>query len=185
MAKNEYRQQMMTILKNLSTEDKKSIEKRLVERLLASEQWQQANVIGITISQPLEWSTEPIIKTGWQEGKVIVVPKCEPKQKKLHFYEMAAYDELEVVYYGLKEPKADPDKYMMKQNIDLLVVPGLVFNSSGYRIGFGGGYYDRFLEDYEGITVSLVSERQLIEDIPYESFDIPVDHIFTEDRLIK
>lgn len=185
MAKDKLRQQMIETLKNLSEAEKQTIENKLTKRFLLTEQWKKSHVVALTISQSLEWSTRLIIEEGWKQGKTIVVPRCKPEEKKLQFYQFTSYDELEVVYYQLKEPKADPNKYVPKESIDLIVVPGLVFDEQGYRIGFGGGYYDRFLADYDGMTISMISERQLVEKVPAESFDIPVDHLLTEDRFVK
>lgn len=185
MTKAKLRQQMIDLLKNLDKQNKQAIETGLIERLLSSKQWKASEVIALTISQPLEWSTQPIIEEGWKQGKKIVVPRCQPDEKKLQFYRFTSYRELEVVYYGLKEPKADPRLFVPKSSIDLVVVPGLVFDLEGYRIGFGGGYYDRFLADYDGVTISLLCEKQLVDEIPKEPFDIPVDHLITEKRFIK
>lgn len=185
MEKGELRQHMIEKLRLLDPQTKSLIEGKLANRLMTSIQWMQADTIALTISQPLEWSTELIIKAGWQSGKTIVVPKCEPKKKQLHFYKFTSYDELETVYYNLKEPKADNNKYVSKENIDLIIVPGLVFDHHGYRIGFGGGYYDRFLESFSSVTLSLIAEFQLIPSVPKESFDIPVQHIFTNERIVK
>jgi len=66
-----------------------------------------------------------------------------------------------------------------------LIVPGLVFNEKGYRIGFGGGFYDRFLADYHGKTVSLAFDFQVMKEIPTESFDLPVQIIITNERVIR
>lgn len=185
MNKIELRKQMIHTLKNISQTNKLAIEKELRKRLLSSKQWLKADVIGITISQSIEWSTKPIIEAGWEQGKTIVVPRCVPEEKKLQFYKFSSYDELEVVYYNLKEPIADPKNFTPKEEIDLIIVPGLVFDYSGYRVGFGGGYYDRFLANYKGTTTSLISELQLVDQLPKESFDIPVNHILTDKRVVK
>lgn len=185
MEKSKLRQNMIKKLRDLDPQTKSLVEKKLAEQLITSKQWMQADIIALTISKPLEWSTKAIIEAGWKMGKTIVVPKCEPEKKQLHFYEFTSYDDLETVYYGLKEPKADENKFVPKENIDLIIVPGLVFDQQGYRIGFGGGYYDRFLEGFSGVTLSLIAEFQLIPSVPKESFDIPVQDIITNERLVE
>ena len=70
-------------------------------------------------------------------------------------------------------------------DVDLCVVPGRVFNRSGYRIGWGGGYYDRFLASYAGQTLSLAYSVQVLDDIPIEAHDIPVGVIVSERELIR
>ena len=72
------------------------------------------------------------------------------------------------------------DNDIDKEEIDLIVVPGLLFSSRGFRIGFGGGFYDRYLADYQGETCSLVFSEQLYDDWEVEDFDIPVQKIYTD-----
>ncbi|MBM7597960.1 5-formyltetrahydrofolate cyclo-ligase [Virgibacillus halotolerans] len=179
MDKQNLRQTTIQKVKELTTKEKQQIEESLINQLVSSTLWQQANTIGVTMSQGFEWDTKAIIERAWEQDKTVCVPKCEPQQKKLTFYQLDTYDQLEVVYYKLLEPKPDPKKQMDKKAIDLLIVPGILFDQQGYRIGFGGGYYDRFLIDFPNQTVSLVSAIQLVDKVPSESFDIPVQHLIT------
>src|SRR5699024_70888 len=171
-------------LKNISHHDKKQIENKLAENLMNSTLWKQAETIGITMAQEFEWSTKPIIKEAWNNGKTICVPKCNPQNKQLTFYQLQDFNQLEIVYYNLLEPKPEETEEIVKSNIDLLVVPGIVFDKRGFRIGFGGGYYDRFLTDFSNKTVSIISTMQLRDHLPNDSFDIPVNHIITENGIV-
>lgn len=184
MDKAELRKEAIHTLKDLSETKKEQIELALTEELLNSPYWRDAQTIGITISQGFEWDTEPIIRAAWESGKNVCAPKCIPKTKALSFYNFTSYEQLEVVYYNLKEPDKTKTKLVKKDDIDLIIVPGVLFDHSGYRIGFGGGYYDRFLEDFNNQTISLVSSIQLVEQLPKESYDIPVKHVITEDGII-
>lgn len=87
-------------------------------------------------------------------------------------------------YFGLDEPDVKKTTPVKKDAIDLLIVPGLVFTKKGYRVGFGGGYYDRYLTDFTQPTVSLVHTKQFVEDFPIEPFDIPVQYLVTEKGII-
>lgn len=78
--------------------------------------------------------------------------------------------------FGVEEPEIE--KVASPDELDLLIVPGLVFNRSGYRIGFGGGYYDRYLANYKGKTCSFVFAEQLMEDWQIEEFDQPIQQLF-------
>src|SRR5699024_5815524 len=112
-------------------------------------------------------------------------PKCYPNDKALKFYKLTSYNELEVVYYRLQEPDPERTTYIHKNDIDLLIVPGLLYNKEGYRIGFGGGYYDRFLVDFPHMTVSLASQYHVMEKMPVEMHDISVDYVITEKGFMK
>ncbi|HLR08025.1 MAG TPA: 5-formyltetrahydrofolate cyclo-ligase [Bacillota bacterium] len=183
--KNELRQFALSMLKKMPSTKKKHIETKQQSHLFHTRIWERAKTIGITIAKEIEWDTAPIIEKGWQDRKTIAVPKCVPEKRRLDFYRLRTYDQLEISYYNLLEPKPDRSKYIEKDSIDLLIVPGVLFDKRGYRIGFGGGYYDRFLIDFPNQTVSLTSSKLLVDTLPAESFDIPVDHIITENGLLS
>lgn len=185
MLKSELRKAMTDFLKKMPEREKRDIEEKILQNLLSSSLWKDARTIGVTVSQGFEWNTGPIIESGWEQGKTICVPKCMPKEKKLVFYELGDFDQLEKSYYNLLEPKTDKTTRVEKPQIDLLIVPGLVFDKNGYRIGFGGGYYDRFLADFPNKTVSLAHSGQIREGLPIDSYDIPVQHLITETGKIK
>lgn len=180
MNKTEWRKSIMLSLQSLLPDERDQIETRLYTNLIQSSLWKQAERIGITISQGLEWDTKPIVESSWAAGKRVCIPKCIPEKKQMVFYDFFSYDDLEIVYYNLREPKPEPTKIVTKEQIDLLIVPGVVFDKQGYRIGFGGGYYDRFLAEYPNQSLSLVYSGQLIDRIPREDHDLPVDHLITE-----
>lgn len=185
MDKSQLRKDTLEQLKQMPETERQAMITKLTDQLIESNSWKQATTIGVTISQGLEWDTKPIIETAWGQGKTVCVPKCQPKEKGLVFYQFHTYEQLETVYYRLLEPKPEESKRLEKYQIDLLIVPGLLFDRKGFRIGFGGGYYDRFLHDFPNETLSLTSEQQLVEHLPAESFDIPVNHIITENGLVK
>ncbi|MFD2630834.1 5-formyltetrahydrofolate cyclo-ligase [Oceanobacillus kapialis] len=177
MGKAELRASSIEFLKEISTGDRYITEQNLKNQLISSSLWNKVTTIGITVSQTMEWDTKPIIEAAWDAGKTVCVPKCSPKEKTLTFYKLDAYEQLEVVYYNLLEPNPEHTQPVGKNEIQLLLVPGLVFDKQGYRIGFGGGYYDRFLADFPHTTASLVHPNQLVDHLPIEPFDIPVQHV--------
>ncbi len=185
MDKTKVRESIIAKLENLSGKEKEAIESQLHQYLFNTELWKNANHIGVTMSQGFEWNTRPIIEKAWEQKKLVSVPKCSPTDKTLQFHVLESYDQLETVFYNLLEPKPEETKKTEKQHIDLLLVPGNVFNKEGYRIGFGGGFYDRFLTDYPNKTISLISTLQLVDNLPIESHDLPVQHVITEDGMIK
>lgn len=180
MRKEVLRQKTINDLKKITSDEKEMIENKLTENLINSNFWKHANVVGLTLSQDFEWDTEQLIKTAWKQGKKVVLPKCIPEEKELIFYIVNRFSQLENVYMHLLEPKVTETKKINKNDIDLLIVPGLLFDRNGYRIGFGGGYYDRFLVRFENNKISLCSNRQILNTLPIDSFDIPVDYLVTE-----
>ena len=102
----------------------------------------------------------------------------------MDFRILTSFDELETVYIDLLEPIVEQTESIGKEQIDLLIVPGVVFSNDGYRIGFGGGYYDRYMTDYKGATISLAFHSQVNHEVPIEAHDIPVQKIITERDFI-
>lgn len=178
--KNKRRHSVILQLNEQSKEDRKKIEQHLINQLLQSKLWHKAKTVGITISQAIEWNTRPIIQEAWNQGKIVCVPKSYPTDRKLIFYKIDSFEQLETAAYGLLEPIVEKTKQLKKERIDLLIVPGMVFDKYGYRIGFGGGYYDRFLTDFPNETCSLLCKKQLIDRLPSESHDIPINYLITE-----
>lgn len=182
--KNKLRKYIKAKLAKLSLPQYEDMSYKVAQRLFQDEDWIKASTVAITISKAPEVDTFQIIRKGWEQGKRIVVPKCEPKSRGLDFRELKRFSQLESVYYGLFEPIVSDTMAVITDEIDLVVVPGLAFTQNGYRLGFGGGYYDRFLANYQGNTISLAFEDQIVEEIPVESHDIPVRKIIGSEGVI-
>ncbi|WP_409270658.1 5-formyltetrahydrofolate cyclo-ligase [Neobacillus sp. SCS-31] len=183
--KQKLRKAMMDRLNSIAEGEYRERSERIASNLFRNPVWEKTEVIGITISRPPEADTYKIIENAWREGKRIAVPKCLPATREMQFRYLTDFSQLEKVYYGLLEPMVERTAPAEPNDISLLVVPGLAFSRSGYRLGFGGGYYDRFLADYKGETVSLAFNSQMVEDLPIEKHDLPVGLILTEDAAIQ
>ncbi|MBM7693301.1 5-formyltetrahydrofolate cyclo-ligase [Peribacillus deserti] len=157
----------------------------IAEQVYRDKDWNSALCIGITLSNFPEADTYEVIKRAWKDGKKVAVPKCYPEKRVLEFHELLSFDQLETVYYGLKEPIISETRRVPCNEMDLLFVPGLAFSPNGYRLGYGGGYYDRFLAAYKGKTLSLAFDAQILPEIPVESHDIPVSKIITPSEVIR
>ncbi|WP_078577052.1 5-formyltetrahydrofolate cyclo-ligase [Salipaludibacillus agaradhaerens] len=156
------------------------------EKLFSHSVWKQASTIGVTVSIKNEINTLPIIEQAWQEGKQIVVPRCRRSDNSLLFYHLTCWEELQESFYGLQEPDVNKCSLRKRCDIDLVIVPGLVFDEKGYRIGYGGGYYDRFLTgECPFSTISLCYEFQVTKTLPIDTYDRPVNWLVTPERVIK
>ncbi len=185
MDKKTQRHQVLTILNQLTTKQYEDKSTAILDRLLTDPAFIAAKTIGITISAFPEVDTLNLMNKCWAMGKNIAAPKCHPKDRTMDFRVIENLDQLEVVYMKLKEPIVSKTSVVQPHQLDLVLVPGVVFTKQGYRIGFGGGYYDRFLADFQGATRSLAFECQLAEKIPVEAHDVPVQGIHTESRYIE
>lgn len=134
-----------------------------------------------------EVETEHMIKSSLRMQKRILVPITDKANRRLIFSELRNYD-LELIpgTFAIPEPKSEYQRIVSPSDTDLVIVPGIVFDLRGYRLGYGLGYYDRFLSDLkkEIPTVGLAFEFQIVNEIPAEDQDIPVHKIVTEQRVI-
>ncbi|MCP3741399.1 5-formyltetrahydrofolate cyclo-ligase [Rossellomorea sp. BNER] len=184
MNKKQLREAQIQLLSSLSKQEYEQKSFEISRRLFESKQWKISSVISLTISNFPEVNTWDIIKRGWEENKKIVVPKCNSTDKTMDFRTITSFNQLEKVYFGLLEPMPSRTVSVTTDEMDLVIVPGLSFTRNGYRLGFGGGYYDRFLENYHGNTVSLAFKEQIVESVPVETFDLPVQTILSEEEDI-
>ncbi|WP_347549602.1 5-formyltetrahydrofolate cyclo-ligase [Pseudalkalibacillus hwajinpoensis] len=183
-SKHEWRTKMKTRLSELTASEKELLDNDILERLFTYDSYLKAQTVGLTIAMKNEVNTQKIIERAWLDGKKVAVPKCDPKSKQMTFYYLTEWNQLETVYFGLKEPKPDKTYICDSRDINLLLVPGLIFDMQGFRIGFGGGYYDRYLQNYPNETVSLAYEIQVTEAVPTESFDLPVQALITNEQIV-
>jgi len=183
MDKQAFRNKILNILKDLDEATRGDRMQKISTKLFQLEIWKQATCIGTTISQFPELDTQMIIEQAWLEKKQIVVPKANPRLKTMDFKKIIHNDQLEKGYAAIMEPKQELPSILPSQ-IDLLIVPGVVYREDGYRIGFGGGYYDRFLQTYKGKTISIAFDEQITSAFEIESHDIPVQMIITDKRII-
>jgi len=183
--KQTIRRMVKDALSNLTKPSYEDFSYKIANKLFKDEDWKQANTIGVTVSHFPEVDTYQIIRKAWENGKRVVVPKCYPKTKGLSFRSLTEFSQLESVFYGLLEPIPERTIEVVPEEIDLLIVPGLAFTRAGNRIGFGGGYYDRFLADYHGKTIALAFKEQIISQFPVEVYDLPVAKIITPEEVIN
>ena len=181
LMRNTMRKQLASLDEVTYNKNSKQIEDKFMKQVVASD----ATTIGLTISNFPEVDTWSIIKHLWSIGRKVVVPKCSPKDRSMDFYQIQSFDQLERVYMHLLEPNPQQSIAITPQDIDMLVVPGVAYSKEGYRIGFGGGYYDRYLTKFSGDTLSLAFDIQVVEDVEYDVFDIPVDQIITPNEIIR
>lgn len=171
--KAELRKQVLHEMKALPREQKQAMDQALTERFLQHPFYQEAKVIATYLSFPHEFQTQELIERALKDGKKVLIPKTYPKGSM----EFVVYDpkQLAKTSFGLLEPQGDWEVVEPSQ-IDLIHVPGLAFTTEGYRIGYGGGYYDRYLEHFTGHTLSTVYPCQ-IQEFKLENHDIPVQEV--------
>ncbi len=171
-------------LLSLAPEAKKAIGQRLCATLVASPVWNKARTVGLTLSMGHEWDTSPLVAAALAEGKRIALPYTDTSVKVMRFYWWNGREStLLRGVLGLRQPDPATALLAMPGEIDLLVVPGLLFDRAGYRLGHGGGYYDRYLAHYPGVTASLAADLQRVERLPKDPWDKAVQWVVTEENV--
>lgn len=161
----------------LPVDKKEQYSHEIVRHFLGSKEFQEAEILLCYVSTVDEVSIVELMKTAWKLGKRVGVPKVLGTHE-MEFFEISSLEELQVGYKGILEPqtkkKAEPEQA-------LVVVPGTAFDLSCRRIGYGGGFYDTYLQKHpEYCTVAFAFSMQIIDEIPTESHDISMDFIYTE-----
>jgi len=171
--KAELRKKILQEMKTLSQEQKQAMDRDLTERFLQHPFYQEAKVIATYLSFPHEFQTQELIEQALKDDKKVLIPKTYPKGRM----DFVVYDPQQLVKtsFGLLEPQGDLEVVEPSQ-IDLIHVPGLAFTTEGYRIGYGGGYYDRYLEHFAGHTMSTIYPCQ-VQEFNFENHDIPVQEV--------
>jgi 5-formyltetrahydrofolate cyclo-ligase len=139
-----------------------------------------------------ELDLRELIEWGWQAGKDVIIPRCVAADKSMTLHHLRGWDELIPGAYGIMEPNPAATLPIEDSFVpEAIFVPGLAFDRNGGRIGYGGGYYDRFAQAVRSRTehagqplwVGVGYETQLAEDIPLEQHDLRMDCIVTEQQL--
>ena len=175
--KAELRKQVLQEMKALPLEQKQAMDQALTDQFLKHPFYQEAKVIATYLSFPHEFQTQELIEQALKDGKKVLIPKTYPQGRM----EFVVYDpqQLVKIFFGLLEPQGNLEVVDASQ-IDLIHVPGLAFTTKGYRIGYGGGYYDRYLKHFPGHTLSTVYPCQVQDFIP-ENHDIPVEEVLIDE----
>lgn len=176
--KAELRKQVLQEMKAIPRQQKQAMDQVLTEYFLHHPFYQEAKTIATYLSFPHEFQTQELIEQALKDGKKVLIPKTYPKGRM----DFVVYDPQQLVKtsFGLLEPQGDLEVVDASQ-IDLIHVPGLAFTMEGYRIGYGGGYYDRYLKHFPGHTLSTVYPCQIQDFIP-ENHDIPVQEVLIDER---
>lgn len=176
MTKDEIRKEKLLMRKNIENKiDKDAI---ILNTLTNQQFYKSAKSIMTYISYNGEVDTHKLIKKMLLDEKSLYAPKCVSKNE-MEARSFLSLSDLVSGAYGILEPVGD-----VCQDFDLIIVPGVAFSESLHRIGYGAGYYDRFLKGKKAVTVGLFYEIQKCEFIA-DSCDYPLDYIITEENIYK
>jgi len=151
--------------------------------IAASPEFAQASVVMLYLSTPHEVDTAPLALRCWQANKSVAVPRVSWDQRRMLPVEISSLQTgLTTTGHGIRQPDDSTGKPIPLDMIDLVIVPGLGFTPTGYRIGRGMGFYDRFLAqpEFGGLSCGLAFEEQLVPNLPILDHDVPLSMLVTE-----
>ncbi len=180
--KKELRKEIIGKRDNISLNPRKLKNKKIYSRLIESQKYKDSNMIFVFVSYNSEVSTHDIIIQGLKDGKRICVPKVIDKTRGMKAIEIKSFGDLKEGFKGILEPEFREDLIVDEKDIDLAIVPGVAFDCHGGRLGYGGGFYDRFLPllNPKCNIIGLCYKEQIIEKVPMEEEDVKINCIITE-----
>lgn len=183
--KKNIRIDILKVRESLKEEEHDIKDNIIIEKLYNLDLYKTSKNIFVYVSFRDEINTIKLIERALIDNKNIYVPKVYNSTKTMKAIFLDSLDKLEKNKMGILEPK-DDNLVINKNDIDLIIVPGAVFDKSFNRIGYGGGYYDRYLEEikYKNNKIALAYDFQIIDEIKAEDHDIKVDYIITEERIL-
>ncbi|AEH43932.1 5-formyltetrahydrofolate cyclo-ligase [Thermodesulfatator indicus DSM 15286] len=181
--KKKLRKNFLTLRDSLSGETRKSLSQKIAYHLQKSIYYEKAQKILFYASFKSEVETYELIQKALTEGKEVYLPKTYISEHKLRLFKIKSLKELKPGAYGIPEPPENNPE-IMPHELDLIILPGVAFDLSGGRLGYGGGFYDRLLAKAQDITkIALAFECQLVKTLPLEAHDLRVNAIVTEKGL--
>jgi 5-formyltetrahydrofolate cyclo-ligase len=177
----------------LAKRDARSAEERfeksaeIASRLVKLSEIIKAESIFTYVSFRSEVDTHRMIDSFLAKGKVVSVPLSDMKKKIINpFIIKSLKNDLVPGVFGILEPDLEKIDPVIADKIDIVIVPGAAFSENGCRIGYGGGFYDRFLQNRSITSYALAFDFQLVDEVPFDpEFDMKVDYIVTERRVIE
>ena len=183
------RKEILAKRKNIDTAKKEDMDKKIADKLYESKYYKEAKNIFIYISYDSEINTKEIINRALIDNKKVYVPRTEFKTRLMDAVEIASLDNLIESEYGILEPAME-EPHIEPDELDLIVVPGVAFDINGGRMGYGAGFYDRYFKKISKDRIekikklALAYDFQILEKIPMDEQDVPVNYIITEKEFI-
>jgi 5-formyltetrahydrofolate cyclo-ligase len=185
--KKALRKRLLAERNSLSAPERILKSSRIMYRLMALQEYRMARTVMFFVSHGSEVITDIMIGQALRDGKHAAVPRTDPANCGISAHKVKSLEhDLEPRTYGIREPKPGSCPEVAPGKIDLVLVPGVAFDAAGHRIGYGKGYYDKWLKKFAiGKRVGICFDCQLIRSVPKTESDMPVAKIVTEKRVVE
>lgn len=185
LEKQRLREERLAAREALSEQERSVLDDRITQKLLATSEYVEATTVLTYVSVSSEVSTRMFIERALRDGKTVAVPRCLPGHC-LEFVAVTSLDQLITAPFGLLEPPKElPALTEEQMDASICIVPALLVDIKGYRLGYGAGFYDRFLSTYPGKKICLAYQQNLSQTmLPHTAFDVAVDLVITESDVL-
>ena len=173
MNKSILRSKYIEIRKSIKGENKLKYDNDIFGKIINSSEYKKSKLVLIYVSLKDEVDTIKLIKQCLKENKKVAVPKCQGNT--INFYYINSLEELKKGKFNLLEP--ENNSLVLDSENSICIIPGICFDKQGNRIGYGKGYYDRFLEKYRGTKIGITYKDCICEKIDTDKYDIKMDKI--------
>ncbi len=183
--KHKIRKKILSVREKHKKEDRFCKDCMIKDKMFSLPEFKKAKIILFYVSIKGEVRTDKMISESLDKGKRILVPFADLKKKRLLISEINDLDDLSPGAFGIPEPKS-PKEFPLEK-IDLVVIPGIAFDSKGNRVGYGMGFYDRFLKKLKSHVplIALAYDLQIVNRIPTDGKDVRLHKIITEKEIIE
>ena len=185
--KNTLRKNMLNERKNMTIQDVSVFSNKIIDTIMGLPQFINCKNIMLYLSFNKEVNTYPLVNWCFDNHKTVIAPYCIQATREIVPFKITNLaSDLTRSTFGVMEPKHDLLEKANIKDIDLIIVPGVVFDEHCNRIGFGAGYYDRFLpkKSKNAPAIGIAYDYQVIDSIPTSEYDVPLDFIVTEKRIV-
>jgi len=183
--KSELRERYKEVRRTMPEEVKQACNQKIFRRLIELWSFRDNSTVFCYVSGAIEVDTRLLIQEALERGKRIAVPRCRQDRCDMDFHSISSLADLSPGAYGILEPEGSASTLVTDFSDGLCIVPMLVLDRQGYRIGFGKGYYDRFLARFHGTVLGLCYENSIVPQMPHGKYDSPIHLAVTEKRVLR
>lgn len=182
--KKELRAKYRKMRENMNPDVKSACDAAILQRITNASFYKEARMLLCFVSTSIEVDTRKLIQHAFSQRKTVAVPKCLDRSGHMAFFIINSLDELKEDMFGLLEPDPQIHPQVTDFSGALCVLPAFAFDTEGFRIGFGKGYYDRFLQRFDGVKAGICYSSCMANELPHGRYDVPADYIVTSKYIL-
>ncbi len=179
--KDELRSEYLERRRSMLQGEKASRDSAICASAVSLVSFRYAEYVLLYAAMENEIDVDDIARAAWKAGKKVAFPRCDKETHTMKYHIVQSIEELHPDSYGIREPAADAPVYdPAGAGSAVCFVPGLLYDKSGYRLGYGKGFYDRYLTEFSGCKIGVIYSDYIISEVPRGRYDVSLDILLTE-----